>query len=76
MALIGSAATWKTSIIAALDTTDLSAGEISILEAFWLSICQVHETHIVTNALINTIVITPNTINGTGSGVPPITGIL
>jgi len=75
MALIGSASVWRDSIIATISTGDLSAGELTILKTFWLNVCQVHETHIVTNALINTIVTTPDTINGTGIGTPPTTGI-
>ena len=36
MALIGSAAVWKTAVMGTLNTTDLNAGEIATLEAFWL----------------------------------------
>jgi len=75
MALIGSASVWRDAIVAGIDTTGLSVAEVTTLKAFWLVICQAHETHIVTNALLNTIVATPNTLVGTGQGIPPITGI-
>jgi len=75
MALIGSAAVWKTAVMGTLNTTDLNAGEIATLEAFWLGVLGVHVTHITANSLISTIVSTPDTINGVGAGIPPITGI-
>jgi len=75
MALIGSAATWKTALIATLNTGDLSAGEIATLEAFWLGVLGVHVTHITTNALLSTVVSTPDTFTGVGVGTPPATGI-
>ena len=75
MALIGSAAVWKTAVMGTLNTTDLNAGEIATLEAFWLGVLGVHITHITANSLINTIVATPDTLKGTGLGTPPITGI-
>jgi len=79
MPLIGSATTWRDSIIATIDTTDLNASELTKLNAFWLSICQVHETHITANSLINTIVTGTSPsgpVTGTGLGTPPVTGIL
>lgn len=75
MALTGSAATWKTAIMATINTSGLNASEITTLETFWLGICQVHETHIITNASISTTVVVEGPLAGVGTGTPPATGI-
>lgn len=75
MALTGSASVWRDSIIATINTADLSASEITKLETFWLNVCQVHETHIITNAFISTNVVVAGPLTGVGTGTPPATGI-
>jgi len=71
MALTGTAATWAASIIAAIDTTGLTAGEITTIQDAWETILGVHINHLTGNTLVSTTV-TGVTSTGTPGGPLPI----
>jgi len=72
MPLIGTASTWRDSLISAMgiNFTGMSPAEEAIVKAAWLAICQTHITHLTTNSLILT---TGVTATGTPGGPLPIT---
>lgn len=72
MALIGTATIWASSVIAAIDTTGLTAGEITTIQDAWEAILGIHISHLTGNTLVSTTV-TGVTGTGPAGGPLPIT---
>ena len=72
MPLTGSGTTWANAILAGIDTTGLSADEITTITNGWINVCNIHASHIVANTLVavtSVSAVTPGVgVSGPGAG--------
>ena len=72
MALTGSGSAWAGAIMAGIDTTGLSSDEITTIRNAWISVCNSHVSHIVSNSVVvvtSVSGVTPGVgVSGVGAG--------